>query len=98
MTMFCLYGMPAIEVAALANRLPEVLTGLVYRPAHSLASARRRLGSEGLTVRLRGDLRCLLEDIRKESIPVEGFDAIAELDKLGAKHLSAATALRGALL
>lgn len=98
MTMFCLYGMPAIEVAVLANRLPEVLTGVVYRPAHSLSSARRRLGAEGLTVRLRGDLRCLLEDIQKVSIPVEGFDSTAALDQLWAKHPTAATALRGALL
>ena len=66
-----LFGENATQVALLANRLPEVMDTASWRPAYSHGEARRFLRLGATLVRLRIDNRVLLEDILKQSVPLE---------------------------
>lgn len=72
-----IFGMDALSVAQDANLQPEVLVGSVWRLAKSFAEARALLATEPNLVRLRGDLRVLLENILKTAVlPGESLPAI----------------------
>jgi hypothetical protein len=71
-----LTGLDAMRVAVDANLAPEVLLGVQWTPARSLAQARAMAGDDPNTVRLRGDPRILLENILRQPI-LPGADLMA---------------------
>lgn len=61
-------GLDALVVASDANLQPEILDGVQWAPARSLARARAIACDDPNAVRLRGDPRILLENILRRAI------------------------------
>lgn len=62
-----IFGQPAITLAMLSNRIPEVLEGTTWKAAKSVTAAQRKLADGSATVRLRADPRLVAEDILRST-------------------------------
>lgn len=65
-------GDRAITVGTASNRMPEILDGGgAWHGAHSLSAARRVASESPESVRVRCGARPLIEDILRESMPLD---------------------------